>query len=98
MSIAVAGGGEDGNAGGDHDSSNYKVNNTNAAPDPKKMGTLGIGMLCYLQGRTADAIARGEEPPWGGLYAPPADLCVANPPTTKATKKAKPSASYCKDD
>jgi hypothetical protein len=98
MSTAAAGGGEDGNGGGDHDSSYYKGNNTNATPDPKKMSTLGIGMLRHLQGRTADAIARGEEPPWGGLYAPPADLCVVNPPTTKATKKAKPSASYHKDD
>jgi hypothetical protein len=37
----------------------------------------------YLQRRTADAIARGEEPHYGGLYvagglyAPPADPCVA---------------------
>jgi hypothetical protein len=27
-------------------------------------------MLCHLQGKTADAIAKGEEPPWNGIYAP----------------------------
>jgi hypothetical protein len=37
----------------------------------------------YLQRKTADAIARGEEPPYGGLYAPPTDLCVANPQLKK---------------
>jgi hypothetical protein len=47
----------------------------------------------YLQRKTAYAIARGEEPPWGGLYAPggfyapPADPCVANPPTKKLPRK-----------
>jgi hypothetical protein len=45
-------------------------------------------MHYYLQGKTIDAIAKGEEPPWCGLYAPPADPSVANPPTIKATKKA----------
>jgi hypothetical protein len=52
-----------------------------------------------LQRRTANAIARREESPYGGLYAsggryaPPADPCVANPPTTEPTKEAKPSSS-----
>jgi hypothetical protein len=32
---------------------------TNATPDPKKMSTFQRGM----QGTTADAIARGDEPP-----------------------------------
>jgi hypothetical protein len=56
-------------------------------------------MHLYLQRRTANAIARREESPYGGLYAsggryaPPADPCVANPPTTKPTKEAKPSSS-----
>jgi hypothetical protein len=45
--------------------------NTNAAPDPKKMNTFERGMLGHLQGVTADAIARGEEPRWDALYAPP---------------------------
>jgi hypothetical protein len=60
-------------------------------------------MHLYLQRKTADAIARGEEPPWGGiytpggLYAPPADPCVANPPAKKATKKGKPSSSHRKN-
>jgi hypothetical protein len=44
--------------------------NTNATPDPKNMSTLRRCMLCYLQGKTEDAIAR-EEPPWDALYAPP---------------------------
>jgi hypothetical protein len=100
-------------------------------PDSKKMSTLERGILRHLQGKTADAIARGEEPPWngiyapkemhhylqqetvdaiargeeppygglyapGGPYAPPADPCVANPPTTKLTKEAKPSSSCCR--
>jgi hypothetical protein len=51
----------------------------------------------YLQRRTADVIARGEEPPYGGLYAPPADPCVANPPTKKSIKKDKPSSSHRKN-
>jgi hypothetical protein len=50
------------------------------------MSTSGRGMFRYLQGKTADAIAR-----------PATDPCVANPPTRKATKKAKPSSSHCKD-
>jgi hypothetical protein len=41
-------------------------------------------MKHFLHRKTADVIARGEEPPWGGLYAPPADLCVANPPAKKS--------------
>jgi hypothetical protein len=45
------------------------------------------------QRKTADAIARGEDPPWNGLYAP----FVPNPPTKKGTKKDKPSSSYHKD-
>jgi hypothetical protein len=66
MSTASAEGGEDGNDGGDP-----KGKNTNAAPDPKKMSMFKRDMLRYMQGRTADAIARGEEPPWDALYAPP---------------------------
>jgi hypothetical protein len=27
-------------------------------------------MLRHLLGKTVDAIARGEEPPWNGIYAP----------------------------
>jgi hypothetical protein len=65
MSTAAAEGGEDGNSGGDP-----KGKNTNTTPDPKKMSTLERGMLRYMQGKTADAIARGEEPPCNGLYAP----------------------------
>jgi hypothetical protein len=47
----------------------------------------------YLQRKTAYAIARGEEPPYGslyapgGLYAPLADPCVANPPPKKIQGK-----------
>jgi hypothetical protein len=37
----------------------------------QKMTTFERGMLRYLQGKTADAIARVEDPPWNGLYAPP---------------------------
>jgi hypothetical protein len=51
----------------------------------------------YLQRKTAYAIARGEEPPWGGLYAPLADPFVANSPAKKATKKDKSSSSHRKN-
>jgi hypothetical protein len=50
----------------------------------------------YLQRKTTDAITRGEKPPYGdfyalgGLYAPPTDSCVANPPAKKGTRKDKP--------
>jgi hypothetical protein len=102
------------------------------ALDLKKLSELEIGMLRYMQGKTADAIARREEPPWDafyapldmlhylqrkttyaiargeehlygglyapcGLYAPPADPCVANPPAEKGTRKHKPSSSHRKN-
>jgi hypothetical protein len=35
------------------------------------MSTFERGMLRYMQGVTADAITRGEDPPCNGLYAPP---------------------------
>jgi hypothetical protein len=58
MSTAAAGGGgQDGNGGGDP-----KGKNTNTTPGPKKMSTFERGMLRYMQGKTADAIARGEDP------------------------------------
>jgi hypothetical protein len=56
--------GEDGNGGGDP-----KGKNTNTTTDPKKMSLLERDMLRYMQGKTANAIAR-EEPPCNGLYAP----------------------------
>jgi hypothetical protein len=59
MSTSVGGGGEDGNGGG-----HPKGKNTNAVPDLKKMSTLERAMLRYMQGKTAYAIARGQEPPW----------------------------------
>jgi hypothetical protein len=37
----------------------------------QKMTTFERGMLRYQQGKNAYAIARGEDPPWNGLYAPP---------------------------
>jgi hypothetical protein len=57
----------------------------------------------YFRRNTADAISRGEEPPYGGLYAPgglygpAANPSVPNPPTKKVTKKDKPSSSHHKD-
>jgi hypothetical protein len=47
----------DGDGGGDP-----KGKNTNTTPDPKKMSTFERGMLRYMQGKTADAIAIGEDP------------------------------------
>jgi hypothetical protein len=35
------------------------------------MTTFERAMLHYLQGKTVDVIAGGEDPPWNGLYAPP---------------------------
>jgi hypothetical protein len=71
MASAATGGGKDGNGGDNHDSSHHKGKNTfETPPDPKKMSTFKRGMLRHLQGITADAIARGEEPPWNGIYAP----------------------------
>jgi hypothetical protein len=61
------------------------------------MTTFKRGMLHYLQGKTANANARGEDPPWNGLYAPAANPSVPNPPTKKGTKKDKPSSSHHKD-
>jgi hypothetical protein len=67
------------------------------------MTTFERGMLRYLQGKTADAIARGEDLPWNGLYAPsgiygPAtNQSVANPPTKTGTKKDKHSSSHHKN-
>jgi hypothetical protein len=34
------------------------------------MSMFERGMFCHLQGKTIDVIARGEEPPWNGIYAP----------------------------
>jgi hypothetical protein len=65
MSTNAAGGGKDGNGGGDP-----KRKKTNTTPDPKKMSMLERGVIRYMQGKTANAIARGEELPWNGLYAP----------------------------
>jgi hypothetical protein len=71
MSAAIVGGGEDGHGGGDRDSSHHKGKNTNAAPELKKMSTFERAMLRYMQGKTVDAVARGEKPSWDALYAPP---------------------------
>jgi hypothetical protein len=70
----------------------------------KRRGTSLRCLLCspdmhhYLQRETAYDIARGEEPPYGGLYAPPTHPCVPNPPDKKATRKDKPSSSHRKND
>jgi hypothetical protein len=72
MVSAAARGGEDGNGGGNRDSPHHRGTSTfETPPDPKKMSTFERGILRYMQGVTADAIARGEEPPWDALYAPP---------------------------
>ena len=101
MSTA-AGGSGDGGGGGDRRSSHSNGKTTIAPPDkPKKMSTWERAMLRYLQGKHIDAVAAGQEPPFCGLYAPPADPSVADPPRTTnpqgASKKAKPSSSRHKD-
>jgi hypothetical protein len=45
MASAAAGGGEDVNGGGNHDSSYHKGKNTNTTPDLKKMSTFERRML-----------------------------------------------------
>ena len=61
-------------------------------------------MLHYLQGVHVDVVAAGEEPPFGGRYAPPPAPSVADPPARSNTvlggsnrqrgsMKAKPASS-----
>ena len=100
MSTAAGGSGDGGS--GDRRSSHSKGKSKVGHPDkPKKMSTLERAMLRYLQGKHVDDVAAGLEPPFGGLYAPPADSSVADPPSSTkpkgASKKAKPSSSRHKD-
>ena len=101
MSTAAGGSGDGGR--GDRGSSHGKGKITNAPPDkPKKMSTWERAMLRFLQAKHVQDVAAGLEPPFGGLYAPPADPSVGDPLRTttnpqSASKKAKPSSSRHKD-
>ena len=71
------------------------------------MSTWTRALIRFLEGKHVDAVAAGEEPPFGGLYGPPPVPSVGDPPTstilggsTKAqgdSKKVKPSSSRHKD-
>ena len=52
----------------------------NPQPKPKKKGAWERAMLPYLQGKHEDAVAAGEEPPFGGRYSPPQVLGQTTPP------------------
>ena len=47
-------------------------------------------MIRYLQGQHEDAVAMGEEPPFGGCYAPPSVSSQTTPPpdTNNVSKDA----------
>ena len=74
---------------------------------PKKKSALEKAMLRYLQQRHEEAVAAGQEPPFGGRYAPPSVPGVSRPFSTTVlggTNKsqdeagsAEPSSSPPKD-
>jgi hypothetical protein len=74
---------------------------------PKKKSALEKAMLRYLQQRHEEAVAAGQEPPFGGRYAPPSVPGVSRPLSTTVsggTNKpkdevgsAEPSSSPSKD-
>nr|TKW01387.1 hypothetical protein SEVIR_8G176800v2 [Setaria viridis] len=77
----ATGGSADG--GDDHCSSRGKGKIIVGPHDkPKKMSTWERAMLCYLERCHEDAIAVGEEPPFGGRYAPPPVPGVSSPLST----------------
>ena len=66
------------------------------SPDkPKKMSTWQRAMLRQLEGKHEDAVAAGEEPPFGGRYAPPPVPGQTTP--TPSRDKLQPSSSKPKD-
>ena len=105
--MASATGGS-GNGGGDRRSSFGKGKIIVGPQDkPKKMSALEKAMLRYLQKRHEEVIAAGQEPPFGGHYAPPSVPSVSRPLSTTVsggTNKpqdeagsAEPSSSPPKD-
>ena len=74
---------------------------------PKKMSVLEKAMLRYLQQRHEEAVAAGQEPPFGGRYAPPSVLGVSRPLSTTVSggtnkpkdeaRSVEPSSSPPKD-
>ena len=96
MSTAAGGSGDDGS--GDRPSPGTGKTKVGPPDMPKKMSTWDRVMLRYLQGKHVDAIAAGEEPPFGGRYAPPPAPSVADPPapgsnSQRGFMKAKPASS-----
>ena len=90
MESATGGSGE----GGENPPGKGKI--TVGPPDkPKKMSTWQRAMLRYLQGKHEDAVAAGEEPPFGGRYAPP--LVSGQTIPTPSRDKLQPSSSKPKD-
>ena len=74
---------------------------------PKKMSTWERAMLHFLERYHEDAVAAGQEPPFGGRYAPPPVPGVSGPLSTTVAGginepqdeagSAKPSSSSSKD-
>ena len=105
--MASATGGS-GDGGGDRRSSSGK-GKIIVGPQhkPKKKSALEKAMLRYLQQRHEEAVAAGQEPPFGGRYAPPSILGVSRPLSitiSGGTNKpkdeagsAEPSSSPSKD-
>ena len=82
MDTAAGGSGDDGR--GNHRFSACKEKTqVNPQPKPRKKGVLERAMIRYLQGKHEDAVVAGEEPPFGGLYAPPPVPGQTTPPTNK---------------
>ena len=108
MSIAAGGSGDDGS--GDHPSPGMGKTKVGPPDKLKKMSTWERATLRYLQGKHVDAVVAGEEPPFGGRYAPPPAPSVADPPTPNSTvlggstnpqrgsMKAKHASSSCHKD
>src|SRR5687767_2642018 len=105
--MATAAGGS-GDGGDDRHSSRGKGKIIVGSHDKsKKMSTWERPMLHYLQRYHEDAIAAGQEPPFGGRYAPSPVLGVSGPLSTTVvcgTNKpqdeaglVKPSSSPSKD-
>ena len=87
MDTAAGGSGDDGR-GNRRSSAGKGKTQVNPQPKPKKQGAWERAMIRYLQGQHEDAVAAGEEPPFGGRYAPPpVPGQTTPPPDTNNTPK-----------
>ena len=101
MSTAAGGSGDDGS--GDRPSPGTRKTKVGPPDKMKKMSTRKRAIRRYLQGKHVDVVAAGEEPPFGGRYAPPPAPSVADPPAPgsnpqRGSMKAKPASSSRRKD